>query len=303
MMYRLPFSFLFLLVLVGCSSPNKLQDDQQISEDVIVKSGNTLLWKIEKAGNEPSYLYGTIHMINEEFYHFSTYLKKKVMESDAIIMEVGGMPNPVAAYQLMLLDSGTVHRYFSKDQLVQLLEFMDTRLGISPQEFDQTYGSMKPFLLLQTITQDYFEPSAKSYDLEVMALASEYSIPLIGLETIEQQLGLFDKIPTKKMAAMIMESIKDHDEEKAETLKLMEFYAEQKVDKLLPLLQKQSPEFMEFDDLFLYDRNRAWIPKLEQEMSKQSCFIAVGAGHLFGDNGVIDLLQLKGYSVTGISTQ
>lgn len=302
-MYRLPFALIFLLVFVGCSSPNKLQDELQISEDVVVKNGNTLLWKIEKAGNEPSYMYGTIHMINEEFYHFSPYLKKKVIESDAIIMEIGGMPNPIATYQLMLLDSGTVHRYFSEEQLVQLLKFMDTKLGVSPREFDQTYGSMKPFLLMQTITQDYFEPSAKSYDLEVMALASEYNIPLIGLETIEQQLGLFDKIPTEKMTTMIMESIKDHDEEKGETLKLMEFYAAQKVDKLLPLLKKQSPEFMEFDDLFLYDRNRAWIPKLEEEMSKKSCFIAVGAGHLFGENGVINLLQLKGYTVTGISTQ
>jgi len=302
-MYKMNLFTILILLFLSCSSPTKLQDTQKESDEIIVKNGNTLLWKIEKEGQEPSYLYGTIHMINEEFYHFSTYLEAHVIKSDAIIMEVGGMPNPVTTYQLMLLDSGTVHSYFTPDQLVMVLEFMDTKLGISPQEFDQTYALMKPFLLMQTITQDYFEPTAKSYDLEIMALASAHKIPLIGLETIEEQLGLFDKIPTEKMADMILESIKNHDQEKEETLKLMEFYAAQKVDKLLPLLQKQSPEFMEFEDLFLNDRNRAWIPKLKEEMKSKSCFIAVGAGHLFGENGIISLLQLEGYRVTGISTQ
>ncbi len=302
-MYKIRLFLIPILLFLSCSSPTKLQDTPNESDEIIVKNGNTLLWKIEKEGQETSYLYGTIHMINEEFYHFSTHLKEHVIESDAIIMEVGGMPNPITTYQLMLLDSGTVHRYFTPDQLLMVLEFMDTQLGVTPQEFDQTYASMKPFLLMQTITQDYFEPTAKSYDLEVMALAAEHNIPLIGLETIEEQLGLFDKIPAEKIANMIIESIENHDEEKEETLKLMEFYAAQKVDKLLPLLQKQSPEFMEFEDLFLYNRNRAWIPKLNEEMKSKSCFIAVGAGHLFGENGIINLLELEGYRVTGISTQ
>lgn len=300
-MYKISLFLLSFLTIFACSSPTKLQTENTESEDLVVKNGNTLLWKIEKEGMQTSYIYGTIHMINEEFYHFSSNLRERILGSDAIIMEVGGMPNPVATYQLMMLDSGTVHSYFSPEQLVALLEFMDLEMGVSPQEFDQSYAAMKPFVLMQTITQDYFEPTAKSYDLEIMGLAAEHEIPLIGLETIEEQLGFFDKIPKEKMALMIIESIQKHDEEKAETLKLMEFYAAQKVDKLIPLLQKQSPEFMEFEDLFLYDRNRAWIPTLESEMKNKSCFIAVGAGHLFGEKGVIALLQQKGYTITAIS--
>lgn len=302
-MFKISFIFTALVLFCTCSSPTKLQTETATSSDIIVKNGNALLWKIEKEGNPTSYIYGTIHMINEEFYHFSTSLHDRVLSSEAIIMEVGGMPNPVAAYQLMLLDSGTVHNYFNPEQLIQLLTFMDQKIGVSPQEFDQTYSKMKPFLLMQAITQDYFEPTAKSYDLEIMGLAAEHNIPLIGLETIEEQLGLFDKIPKEKMALMIIESIKNHEEEKAETLKLMEFYAAQKVDKLIPLLQKQSPEFMEFEDVFLYDRNRNWIPKLTAEMENKTCFIAVGAGHLFGEKGVISLLEQQGYTVTAISAE
>lgn len=298
-------AYLFLLLpFLSCSSDRgNTEIAAQENSDILVKNGNSLLWKVEGEGIKTSYLFGTIHMINEEFYHFSDNLQARVAKSDAIIMEVGGMPNPVAAYQLMALDTGTVHSYFTSEQLIELLKFMDEKMGVKPQEFDLMYGKMKPFMLLQAITQDYFEPTAKSYDLTIMGIAGEKNIPLIGLETIEEQLGFFEEIPRSKMAEMIIESIRNHDDEKKETLKLMRLYSEQKVDKLLPLLQKQSPEFMEFEDLFLYNRNRAWIPKLTQEMADKSCFVAVGAGHLFGENGVIDLLQKKGLTITAISAE
>ena len=83
---------------------------------------------------------------------------------------------------------------------------------------------------------------------------------------------------------------------------MMKIYSEQKVNKLIPMIKRQSPELMKFDDLFLYDRNKAWIPKIKKQISENPCFIAVGAAHLFGDGGVIDLLEKDGYTITAIST-
>ena len=119
-------------------------------------------------------------------------------------MEVGGMPNPFETLALMTLDSGTVHQYFSKEQLVKLLEFMDKKLGTSPETFHSMYGKMKPFFILQSISQGYFSEKTMSYDLNIMEMANEKNIPLIGLETIEQQLGFFDAIPMSDMAELIM---------------------------------------------------------------------------------------------------
>ncbi len=295
---------LLLLPILSCASSNADPVAQEVTlEDLEVKNGQSMLWKVEGADIHTAYFFGTIHMINENYYRFSENLSKRIEKSDAIIMEVGGMPNPLKAFQLMSLDTGTVHSYFSREQLIELLAFMDQELGITPQEFDQTYGAMKPFFLLQTITSNYFESTAKSYDLTVMSIAGENKIPLIGLETIEQQLGFFDEVPTDKMAEMILESIRDYEKEVENTLKLMELYFKEKVDKLIPLLNKKSPEFMEFADLFLYNRNRAWVPKLEEEMKDKSCFVAVGAGHLFGENGLIDLFEKKGYTLTAISSE
>ena len=102
---------------------------------------------------------------------------------------------------------------------------------------------------------------------------------------------------------MIMETIRNYDKEKKDTQKMMKIYHEQKVDKLIPLMNKQSPEFMEFSDIFLYNRNKAWIPKIEKEISDKQCFIAVGAGHLFGEGGIIDLLKKEGYTLIPIATE
>lgn len=301
---RLSAYLLLLLPFLSCST-NEVNNSEtsESTEDIVVKNGNSLLWKVEGDDIKTSYFYGTMHMINEEYYNFSNGLRERIEASESIIMEMSGVPNPLTTFQLMSLDTGTVHSYFNEEQLIQLLEFMDTELGISPQEFDQTYGSMKPFFVMQTISQNYFESTAKSYDLEIMGIAGEKQIPILGLETIEEQLGFFDQIPSDKMAEMVIQSIDDYDKEGKEMVKLMELYSKQKVDKLIPLLNKQSPEFMEFADIFLYNRNKAWAPKIEAEMANKSCFVAVGAGHLFGADGLIDLFEKKGYTLTAISTE
>lgn len=296
-------SFL-LLVLFSCASNeqqlNQAGNENAAPADQEVKSGNSLLWRVDGADIETSYLFGTMHMIDREYFHFPDFLQSKIKSSESIIMEVDGIPNPLSTYQMMLLDSGSVHRYFDQEQLVELLAFMDTEMGISPQEFDLTYGKMKPFFIMQSITQSYFEADAQSYDLLIMALAGEHHIPIIGLESTEEQLGFFDQMAPEEMANIVMESARSYEQEQEDMEKLMKLYARQKVDKLIPLLHKQSPEFMDYADLFLYDRNRKWIPKLITAMQDKKCFVAVGAAHLFGEDGVIDLLRKKGYQLTPI---
>lgn len=302
---RILFYALFILPFLSCSQNNTEENEVNSNgiEDIVVKNGNSLLWKVEGKGIKPAYLFGTMHLINEEYYSFSENLTKRITQSDAIIMEVNGLSNPLSTFQLMSLDSGRVQDYFSKEQLIELLAFMDQELNTDPETFDKVYGGMKPFMILQAVTQKYFDETAQSYDLTIMGLAAENDIPLIGLETVEQQLGFFDQISNNEMAEMILESVRNYKKEKKEIDKLMKIYAEQRVDKLVPLFQKQSPELMQHADVFLYDRNKAWVPKLEKEMLEKTCFVAVGAGHLFGDDGLIDLLEKKGYTLTAISIE
>ena len=297
-LWAIAFSFL------SCSSESSTDEVVATeNDDIVVDNGNSLLWRIEGNGVVTSYLYGTMHMIEKEYYHFTDKMTKEISSSDAIIMEVGGIPNPLETLNMMRLDSGDIRSYFSDEDMHVIVEFFDKRLGTDPDSFWQTYGEMKPFMILQTISQNYFQGETESYDLDIMALAGQNEIPLIGLETIEQQLGFFDVIPKEGMTSLILESIETFDKEQKETAKMMKIYSEQKVDKLIPMMKKQSPEFMEFGDVFLYGRNKAWVPKIKNEISNKKCFIAVGAAHLFGEGGLIDLLKKEGLTITPVSTE
>lgn len=297
------YSFIFSLIFfsfLSCSSSTNKTIDEHINTDEIVKNGNSLLWKIEKEGHQTSYIFGTMHMIEEEYYDFTPHMTKLVENSDAIIMEIGGQPNPLKAFEMMSLKNGKVEDFFTTEQLKDLVRFMDKKMNISPKQFHLTYSSMKPFFILQTITQAYFSETAVSYDMNIMQMSAENNIPLLGFETMEEQLGFFDQIPSQDIAELIMTSVYNFEEEKKDTEKLQKLYAKEKVDKLIPLMKSQSPEFMKFEDIFLTNRNKAWIPKIIKETKSKKCFIAVGAAHLFDINGVIQLLKNDGFILTAI---
>jgi uncharacterized protein YbaP (TraB family) len=294
---------IFLFYFLSCSSESTpIGSELETESDVIVENGNSLLWRLEGKDCKTSYIYGTMHIIDAEYYHFTDLMRSKIEESDAIIMEVGGMPNPLETLNLIALDSGDIRDCFTPEQMTIIVEFFDQKFNTKPEKFYQIYGQMKPFFLMQAITQNYFGENTQSYDLDIMSIAGEKEIPLIGFETVEQQLGFFDQIPKEAMAEMVVSSIENFEKEKKETLKMMKIYSEQKVDKLIPLISKQSPEIMEYSDLFLYDRNKAWIPSIKKETTNKKCFIAVGAAHLFGPQGILELLIKEGYTLTAIST-
>lgn len=296
--WALAFSFL------SCSSDTANTETTEVeNNDIVVEDGNSLMWRIEGEGIQTSYMYGTMHIIEKDYYHFTDKMTKEIESSDAIIMEVGGMPNPLKTLELMQLDSGDIRSFFSDEEMRTIVEFFDKRLGTDPDAFWQQYGGMKPFFILQAVSQNYFEGETESYDLDIMAIAGQKDIPLIGLETLEEQLGFFDVIPKESMTQMILESIENYDKEQKGTRKMMKIYSEQKVNKLIPMIKKQSPEFIEFGDVFLYNRNKAWVPKIIKEMKDKKCFIAVGAAHLFGEGGLIDLLEKEGLTLTPISTE
>lgn len=301
-------TLLTTLLLVSCGEANSQKENEEkkeeSSEDKLDDDGQSLLWKISGNGLEqPSYLYGTMHMISKEHFVMGAQMKSKLEQSDALVMEVEDiMSASLKSMNLMKLDSGHVSDYFTPAQYDSVLTWAEEEMGIDKETFDTKFGQMKPFMILQLVTQQQFEGPTKSYELEFIKMANEADLEMLGLETIEQQIGFFDEIPKEKMADLLLKSIRDQEEADHMTDDLTRLYYEQKTDSLLTFMLKSSPEMMEFENLLLYDRNKAWIPKIEKIIKEQQAFIAVGAAHLFGENGVIDLLEKKGYKVTPLAT-
>ena len=139
-----------------------------------------------------------------------------------------------------------------------------------------------------------------SYEITFVQMAKKYNIDLTGLESIKEQMNSIDKIPFKKQAELVLETVNDFNEEKQIYSQLIDAYKKMDFKNFYTLMFKASTELKEFEQVLLIDRNEKWIPRIEKMIKEKPCFIAVGALHLEGDKGLVALLQSGGYTVTPI---
>ena len=120
------------------------------------------------------------------------------------------------------------------------------------------------------------------------------------------QASVLDSIPYKLQAEQLVSYIdnamKGGDDDK-ELSEMMEAYKSQDLKKLEEMLMKSDPSISNYTDILLYNRNHNWIEKLKELLPEKSLLIAVGAGHLPGKEGCINLLRLQGYKVTPVKNK
>lgn len=256
----------------------------------------SLLYQIESPNGKPSYLFGTMHIIPDSAFYFPGKVQKIIKHSDRIVLEIGDM-NIAKAQRLLIIDSGSCFDIFTPEQKDSVIAWGATSMGMNPVTFEKAFSKSKPFVLMQLEAKDMLSGDVKYVEEEVKKAAPD--LPLSGLETIEEQIGFFDAIPPKSMAEMILSTIRVTDEDDNPMNALIAAYQEKDLEKLAALINEE--EATGFDtELLLTNRNKAWVPKIKTMIAKESCFIAVGAGHLGGEEGVIALLKKEGYTVTPI---
>lgn len=162
-------------------------------------------------------------------------------------------------------------------------------------------GAMKPWALsaMIAIKTGLDCPTEASYELELIKLAKTHEKPVKGLETIEDQLALFDGIDYQKQLEWLVETVTEADENKALLAQLIAAYKKQDVNALYTLMLEQD-EMEEFAEQLLDQRNENWIPVMSKAMTSDSNLFAFGAGHLGGEKGVLNLLKKAGYTVEAV---
>lgn len=262
-----------------------------------------LLYKISgKNLNQPSYLFGTIHIICPTdmipMDKFGGYLDR----TEQLILEVD-MDNAseMQALQkgLMLADGKTFTGFYTPAQLAKVDELVKTTLGVSVEQVKNLNPLMLQTMLVANPKALGCNPPG-SYELALMQTAAAKNRPVEGLETAASQVELLNSQPLEKQAKELYEMALDPQKSVAEFKKLLEIYKTQNSDSLYNLMKLNMGKDVEFETRLLDDRNIAWIPKIETAIKGKSSFIAVGGAHLGGKNGVINLLRAKGYQVEAI---
>ncbi|MCH6198232.1 TraB/GumN family protein [Aquiflexum sp. LQ15W] len=263
------------------------------------KEEKSLLWKISGNGlKESSYLFGTIHMICKDQFYMDESIENALASSKVLAMELNmADPNLMAEMQQLSVNPGfaNIKGEFSAEQASALDKFLTTSYGAG---LDQL-GILKPFVLSSMVLIKML-PCAEqsSYEIFLTEKAKEQAKAVKGLESVAFQMGVFDQIPQKLQIDELGKMV-TNPEGMDEFDKLVGAYLDQDLDMLYDLIT-ENDMFREYGNLLLEDRNKNWIPKIEELAKEQATFIAVGSGHLGSETGVIALLRKAGYTVEAV---
>jgi uncharacterized protein YbaP (TraB family) len=296
-MKKLVFYGLLMIFFVGCKAQNN-------PNFVVQKNDNTLLWEVSGNGlQKPSFLFGTFHLLCKQDIHFSDQLKKALNYSNEIYMEMD-MDDPSTMlggmlYMNMRGDTTLADLYTAKEYTRLKNYFSDTLK--MPLAFLQ---KAKPYFLVALLYPRMMNCSSPAgVEEELVKLAKEDKKEIQGLETIQFQASVFDSIPYQWQAKELLKNIDSFSVNKEEFKTMVDFYKNQNMDSIKAMLGKSEFGSDKYDDLLLNNRNKKWVKKLDTIMKKESVFVAVGAGHLVGDKGLISLLRKQGYTVAPLENK
>ncbi|MEL7002833.1 MAG: TraB/GumN family protein [Bacteroidota bacterium] len=259
-------------------------------------NGNSLLWKVSGNGLEkPSYVFGTIHLTCEENLKISKELKTAFDNTQLTVLELD-MDDPTMAAEMQKYSvnpgMANISDQLSEEDKETINTFFKANYGADLSQF----GVVKPFFLLSMVLLKSVTCPTKSYEQTFVAMSQEAEREVKGLESVKFQTTLFDDIPQEDQIQWLTESISDFGEQQEVLDRMMKLHNENDMNGLFEVIL-QDPQFSQYADVLLYERNRDWISKMEEMAKEQPTFFAVGAGHLGSENGVIALLQKEGYTL------
>ena len=296
------------LSMISCAQKQKAKASpaQPVAD---AGNNNTLLWKISGNGLEkPSFLFGTIHLLCADDAVLSENMKKAIAGADEVYFEVD-MDN--------LLDMfGAITKMKMKGD-TSLHDLLEEAEYSRVKNYFEEKGTQIPFSMLEkfkpilaaSMLQSGSLPCENTAVMEqvIMAQAKENDKKIKGLETMAFQAGILDSIPYKLQAKQLLEYVdeagKAKDGEDTEMSEMWKAYNEQDLKKLEDLMIKGDIGINNYTDLLLYRRNSNWVSQLKNLLPGKSLVVAVGAGHLPGEKGVISLLRKAGYTLTPVENK
>jgi uncharacterized protein YbaP (TraB family) len=259
----------------------------------------TNLWKVEGKGIKTSYVFGTIHILPQEQFVIKDKVKKAFEATERVALEID-MADSGFASEVMkhaYLNKGEELKSYMSDEEFKLL---DDHLKLKNGKGLMAYNNAKPLMLMSAIMTSSVEGEMASYEMSLMTMAMQAQKEIDGLELFASQVAIFDGKPYEEQIDDIVEMIEKPEESKEIFATMIRLYLSEDLTEMY----NYTDEFLKVDAAMkhklLDDRNEKWIPKIKEFSKSYAMFYAVGAGHLAGENGVINLLKREGFTVTPV---
>jgi len=289
---------------------------EAVREGEAVANGHGRLWRIEKPGLAPSYLYGTMHVTDPRVTELPAPARDAFEASDTVVIETIDILDPQKA-QLALLGKPELTMFTDGSTLSSHLDKQD--LDLVKAELDRRgiplplVSRMKPWMIAGMVALPDCETLNKQagvafLDQKIAETAKAEGKTLKGLESIGEQLEAMDSLPIEFHLKGLVETIKLGDLMPDIMATMTDLYLKGDIAMIMPVITAASPEgldeeaegYAEFENRIIRMRNHVMAERAAPILADGAAFIAIGALHLPGDEGLVALLRKTGYDVTRV---
>ncbi|MBW9114420.1 TraB/GumN family protein [Rhizobium cauense] len=308
-----------------CTGRNILTDLKQsdparyaevVKEADAVPNGKGIFWKIEKPGVKPSWLLGSMHVTDPRVLTLPPRTQAAhdaadtiVIESDEILDEKKASAALLMQPELMMFTDGTtIEKLLSHDDYVRLEEGLKQR-GIPLAAVSR----MRPWMISSVVALPGCEMARKAkgvkfLDQKIAADALAEGKQVKGLETLAEQLQAMAELPTEFHMKSLIETLALGSKMNDVVETMTDLYLSGDVGMTIPMLKTVSPDgeddegdYAAFEQRIILDRNKVMAERAAPILANGNVFMAVGALHLPGEGGVVELLRKQGFTVTAVN--
>lgn len=293
----LSLSFTRLAFAELACEPLQLAEQKQTIPERHAKG---LLWKIHRIGLNPSYLYGTIHLPGKELTTLSVPVKDALDNALSVILEIKIEEDTFARMNkaLYYTDDTTLKNKVGQDLYQRTIPLLNK------YSFTEAMAAkLKPWAAYLTLS---VPPSKGGLPLDMVILkrGKMFGAHIYGLETIEEQLGIFDKLDVHQQTQLLTDTVCNYEILQKDVEEMKALYLKHDLAGLVRVSEKyDSTSEGKYDTLMeelITKRNLRMHERMQDRLMEGNAFFAVGALHLPGENGILGLLEAQGFIVTPI---
>jgi uncharacterized protein YbaP (TraB family) len=258
-----------------------------------------MLFRVRGPNGATVYLLGSVHLLTPEAGKLPPEVDTAFAHAQTVTLETS-----LDSLKMRALEIATIARLPDGKTLRSVLspstaQRTDSLLHLYGLSLDQV-GGLKPWFVDLVMTQLVLQKAGfqadYGVDMQLNERAHAANKPVQGLESVDFQMHLFDSLSPRAQEQMLL-AAEGPAETAARMAALKDAWASGNAARL-DSLSNASPGSAEFNEAFVYRRNRSWIPKIESLINGTSdALVVVGAAHLVGRDGVVQLLRAKGYTI------
>lgn len=302
-------SVLFIITLFLCCSVLTLFSQSKFDK--------ALLWKVSGNGlTQPSYVFGTHHLTDKNFIDSIDGFYDALESVEQVIGELVITPESTLEMQTKMQQASIMPENEGYKDILSEDDYkkLDNGLNNFFKQGLSGFGQLKPGMLsvlysmmLYSMVDPGFNPAThEAIDVYIQRIAGEKGKPSLSLETVEDQLyALFDFEPLKDQAQSLICGLENVEWGKESLVKINIYYKEKRLAEIYDLAFNNDgdpcPISLGQQKALNEDRNNKWMEKLPTMIKDKSSFIAVGALHLAGEVGILNLLEKAGYTVEAVN--